>query len=129
LLITAEPVERTNFALAANGATASASSTYSGYPLTADQTINGDRKGVNWPNSGGWHSSSTTFPQWLQVDFNGIGELPAVESAAPRMVGRSGVHSPQLQLPSTRGTTSRPLMLLKKYFPCLLLESYLVFEG
>ena len=24
----------------------------------------------NWPNGGGWHSSTATFPQWLGVDFN-----------------------------------------------------------
>src|SRR5207247_6238066 len=61
LLITADapasPGELTNFALSTNGATATGSSTYSGYPLTADQAINGDRKGLNWPNGGGWHSS------------------------------------------------------------------------
>lgn len=71
LLITAEP-PRTNVALASNGATATASSQYSGnYP--ASSTINGDRRGLNWNNGGGWNDAApaNTFPDWLQIDFNG----------------------------------------------------------
>jgi hypothetical protein len=65
----------TNVALAANGATATASSTFDAgrAPLAA---INGDRKGLHWgsdPSTGsGWHDSTiNTFPDWLQVDFGG----------------------------------------------------------
>jgi hypothetical protein len=63
--------ERTNVALAANGATASASSQVStNYP--AYSTINGDRRGLNWNNGGGWNDGSVnTHPDWLQIDFNG----------------------------------------------------------
>jgi len=55
-----------NVALATNGGVASASSTYqSSYP--AYSTIDGDRKGLNWGNYGGW--ASAALPAWLQVTF------------------------------------------------------------
>jgi hypothetical protein len=59
-----------NIALASRGALASASSTVnSGYPASA--AINGDRKGLNWGNGGGWEDGTTNyFPDWLQVDFS-----------------------------------------------------------
>jgi len=63
---------RQNVALAANGATASASSTHSAaYP--AASVINGDRRGVGWGTpSGGWNDATiNTFPDWVQVDFGG----------------------------------------------------------
>ena len=66
---------RTNVALAANGATATASSTLDNgrLPLAA---INGDRKGIHWgsdPATGsGWHDATNgVYPDWLQIDFNG----------------------------------------------------------
>ena len=61
----------TNVALTSNGATASASSTYnSSYPASA--MINGDRKGVNWANGGGWNdNTSSSYPDWAEVDFSG----------------------------------------------------------
>jgi hypothetical protein len=60
-----------NVALASRGAIASASSIInSAYPASA--AINGDRKGLNWGNGGGWEDSTTNFfPDWLQVDFSG----------------------------------------------------------
>lgn len=46
-----------NVALAANGGVASASSTLSAaFPASA--VNNGDRKGLNWANGGGWHDAS-----------------------------------------------------------------------
>jgi RHS repeat-associated protein len=61
----------TNVALAANGATATASSTYSGsYPDAA--VIDGDRKAKSWGDGAGWmDGTSNTYPDWIQVDFNG----------------------------------------------------------
>src|SRR5207244_5902068 len=61
----------TNVALASNGATATASSTYgAGYP--ASSVINGDRKGANWNNGGGWNDATAdSYPDWVQVSFNG----------------------------------------------------------
>jgi hypothetical protein len=61
-----------NVAHSLNGAFASASSTYS-LSYQASSTINGDRKGVNWNNNGGWNDVGppNTFPDWLQVDFEG----------------------------------------------------------
>ncbi|HSS18686.1 MAG TPA: hypothetical protein VLL54_01180, partial [Pyrinomonadaceae bacterium] len=80
LLITAEAANpRTNVALATNGATASASSTLSG-SFAAGGTINGDRKGVNWGNGGGWaDASSGTFPDWLEVAFNGSKTIDEID--------------------------------------------------
>jgi YD repeat-containing protein len=62
---------RANFALAISGATASASSTSSSsYPASA--AINGDRKGTYWGLGGGWmDATANTYPDWIQVDFNG----------------------------------------------------------
>ncbi|HYO62718.1 MAG TPA: S8 family serine peptidase [Pyrinomonadaceae bacterium] len=62
----------TNVALAANGATASASTTYSAaYP--AASVINGERRGQGWGTSGGGWNDATinAYPDWVQVDFSG----------------------------------------------------------
>src|SRR5262249_23949521 len=61
---------RVNVALASNGSTTTASSTFSSnYP--SGSAINGDRKGLPWGSGGGWNdNSSSTFPDWLEVDFN-----------------------------------------------------------
>jgi hypothetical protein len=58
-------------ALASNGGVASASSTYSaGY--AASGAIDGRRSGAGWGVSGGWNDGTRrTFPDWLQVAFNG----------------------------------------------------------
>jgi hypothetical protein len=61
--------EGTNVALAANGATATASSTYSGF--AASGVINGDRKGLFVWQNGFWSTASAGFPAWLEVQFNG----------------------------------------------------------
>ena len=74
------PTSRTNVALAANGGKATASSIFaSGYePIAA---INGDRKGIHvgsGSDTGSVWASAKSFPQWLEVDFNGrksIGEI------------------------------------------------------
>jgi hypothetical protein len=60
----------TNVALAANGGVATASSSYSAsYPVVA--VNNGDRKGVNWANGGGWNDATVNaYPDWVQIDFN-----------------------------------------------------------
>jgi hypothetical protein len=60
-----------NYALALNGSTASASSSYSvAYP--AANLINGERAGANSTTGGvfnGWVSSTATMPQWVEVNF------------------------------------------------------------
>lgn len=63
--------QRTNYASAANGGTATASSSYAaGYSPSG--AINGDRRGANWENGGGWADGTVnSYPDWLQVDFNG----------------------------------------------------------
>jgi hypothetical protein len=62
-----------NVAAQANGATASASSTWDD-THSASAAINGDRRGFTWWNDG----TGNSFPDWLQVNFNAaynIGEI------------------------------------------------------
>jgi len=82
-LVEVEAWSRANLALAANGATATASSTLDNgrLPLAA---INGDRKGIHWgsdPATGsGWHDSTNgIYPDWLQVDFNGSKTIDEID--------------------------------------------------
>src|SRR5258708_7583595 len=60
---------RTNFALAAHGGMASASSSFPGSAPSG--AIDGDRKGLNFGKDGYWNSKDATFPQWLEVDLKG----------------------------------------------------------
>src|SRR6185436_2447472 len=60
-----------NVAAAINGSIASASSTINGLYAPSGAN-NGDRKGVNWGNGGGWNDATQgTQPDWLQIDFAG----------------------------------------------------------
>jgi hypothetical protein len=60
-----------NVALASNGATANASSIYNAN-FPAGGANNGDRKGLNWGNGGGWaDGTDNVFPDWLEINFNG----------------------------------------------------------
>ena len=68
LLVSASAAPRINVAAAANGGTATASQTHSA-PYSPSGAINGDRK--FYLNNNAWSNSTATFPQWLQVDFNG----------------------------------------------------------
>ncbi len=86
---TSVPVTRQNLAVAANGGTATASQTHSA-PYAASGAINGDRKLYT---NNAWANSTATFPQWLQVDFNGsktIDEIDvfSVQDLTPRRVNR-----------------------------------------
>jgi hypothetical protein len=68
-----------NVALGANGGVASASSTYgTAYPVSA---INdGDRKGVNWGNGGGWNDGTAdTYPDWAEIDFSGSRTITEID--------------------------------------------------
>lgn len=67
-----EPVQcPSNVALFATGAGASASSIYNaGY--APNSVIDGERKGLNWGNLGGWNDGTRgTYPDWVEVAFNG----------------------------------------------------------
>lgn len=67
-----------NVALASKGAAATASSTYSGN-YSPSGAINGDRKGTNWGNGGGWSDSTAgSYPDWLQVDFGGSAAIEEI---------------------------------------------------
>lgn len=63
------PGPRVNVASAANGAVASASSSYNAnYPPLGGN--DGDRRGSNWGVGGAWNDGTiATFPDWYQVDF------------------------------------------------------------
>jgi hypothetical protein len=72
---------RSNFALSANGGTASASSQYnSNFPASA--AINGDRYNLYQPDNryNMWHSGAgAPKPDWLQVDFNGSRAIDEID--------------------------------------------------
>jgi hypothetical protein len=72
------PDTRFNVALAANGGTATASSTLSsGYAPTS--AINGDRRGLNWGSGGGWKDATgSSYPDWLEIVFNGTKTIDEV---------------------------------------------------
>jgi hypothetical protein len=77
--VTLPPPGTSNVALQINGGVASASSAYSaGYPASA--VNNGDRNGVN-PGAGGyWNDATpTTFPDWVQVNFNGTKTISEID--------------------------------------------------
>jgi RHS repeat-associated protein len=67
----ASPAPRYDLALAANGATASASSSYTPGNYGPSGVINGDRKGLNAGNNGNWNDAAlaNSFPDSLQIDF------------------------------------------------------------
>jgi hypothetical protein len=74
----------TNFALATNGGVATASTTTTqaelpGLDFSPAGVVNGDRKGLNWEHGGGWRDATNgTFPDWVQVDFNGAKSISEV---------------------------------------------------
>lgn len=78
-IVELEAWTKTNVALAANGGSASASSTYSGsYPVSAIN--NGDRTGTSWGNGGGWNDATyDSYPDWVQVDFNGNKSISEID--------------------------------------------------
>ena len=71
------PSGNTNVALQANGGVASASASFNANygPGGAN---NGDRRGLNWGNGGGWNSP-LGLPQWLEVDFNNTYALNEID--------------------------------------------------
>ncbi len=74
--ITVSANERTNVALSSNGGVATASSAYTGNG--ANFANNGERKGA--ANSY-WNDAApaNTFPDWLQVDFNGSQTIDEID--------------------------------------------------
>jgi hypothetical protein len=70
-------VPPTNVALVANGGVASASSTYAGYP--ASGANNGGRKGDNANDYWNDAAPANTFPDWLQIDFNGSKTIDEID--------------------------------------------------
>ncbi len=68
-----------NVASASSGATATASSTVSSnYPVSA--IIDGNRTGAVWGSGGGWADGTPgTYPDWAEVDFNGLKIIDSVD--------------------------------------------------
>jgi hypothetical protein len=61
-----------NVAAAITGAIASASSTFTDRNYSPGGAIDGDRKGLNWENGGGWNDNTRgAWPDSLTVNFNG----------------------------------------------------------
>jgi RHS repeat-associated protein len=73
---TSVPVTRQNVAASTNGGIATASQTHSA-PYAPSGAINGDRK--LYLNNNAWSNSTATFPQWLQVDFNGSKDIDEID--------------------------------------------------
>jgi len=74
LLVTANAAP-VNVALAANGSTATASSTLS--PYVPAYVINGSRRAIN--NEVWLDSTYASFPDWVQVDFNGSKTISEID--------------------------------------------------
>jgi hypothetical protein len=69
---------RFNVALASNGATATASSTYSS-AYSASSVINGDRKGLPWGANGGWNDATdVAFPDSVTIQFQSVQTIDEV---------------------------------------------------
>jgi len=69
---------RVNVALAADGASATASST-AGTDHPPGAVIDGDRRGLNWGAGGGWaDGTAAVFPDWLEIAFSGLKTLDEV---------------------------------------------------
>ena|GEM_PF-2272584 len=63
---------RVNVALSSAGATATASSTYAGRNYSPVGAIDGDRKGTNWEQGGGWNDNTRdVWPDDWTVNFDG----------------------------------------------------------
>ena len=69
-----------NFALSANGSSASSSSNFSS-AYVPSAVINGDRKGTGWGSAGGgWmDGTSNSYPDWIQVTFNGSKTIDEID--------------------------------------------------
>jgi hypothetical protein len=67
-----------NLALASNGASASASSSFGlGYPVAA--IIDGERRGSNWTAGGGWADGTAhAAPDWVQINFGAARSIDRV---------------------------------------------------
>jgi len=67
----ATAVTSKNYALAANGGAASASSTL-GPSFPVSTIVDNKRSGANWGNYAGWADATKgAYPDWVQVNFNG----------------------------------------------------------
>src|SRR5205823_5831673 len=68
--VTATSAASVNVAAQANGGVATASSAFSA-SYAPSGANNGDRKGLNWANGGGWNDATPgVFPDWLQISFS-----------------------------------------------------------
>ncbi len=77
-----ETRRRVNFALEANGASASASATYDG-DTPPSAVINGDRKGSRFP--GYWADDTrNAYPDWIRVDFDGPKTIDEIDVFTPQ---------------------------------------------
>ncbi len=54
-----------------------ASSSYAGCAPSGAR--DGDRKGLNYHQNGTWAGASASFPQWLEIDFNGTQTISEID--------------------------------------------------
>jgi hypothetical protein len=97
----APPAGRVNVALQSAGSTASASTTRdSNHP--PESVINGDRKGLNWGNGGGWHDwTNNVWPDWLEVQFGAPRTIDEIDVFSVQD-GYSNPSEPTLSMTFTR---------------------------
>jgi uncharacterized repeat protein (TIGR03803 family) len=77
--VTVSTGTRLNVALAANGATATASSSF-GPGFGPAAVINGDRRGLNFGAGGAWKDGTPqTFPDWVEVTLAGAKSISEID--------------------------------------------------
>src|SRR6202008_1749444 len=68
---------------------------------------NGDRRGTNWGNGGGWaDGNSGVFPDWVEIDFNGNKSISEIDVFTLQDNFNSPVEPTQATTFSTYGLTS-----------------------
>ncbi len=82
----------TNVALAANGATARASSEHASGWYLADSVVAGHTTGERWARGGGWNDATESeFPDWLEVSLAEPAEIRAVRVLTLEPAERYGI--------------------------------------
>lgn len=89
----------TNVALAANGATARASSEHPSGLYLADSVVAGHTTGERWAKGGGWNDGTESeFPDWLEVSLAEPVEVRAVRILTLEPAERHGIRDFDVQL-------------------------------
>jgi RHS repeat-associated protein len=102
LLITAEPASSSNVALAANGATATGSTTLS--PYVAANVIDGSRRAIN--GTAWLDNTFNSFPDWIEISFNGSKTISEIDVITQQDDSQNPVEPTLSQIFSLYGITA-----------------------